>query len=297
VDLRRLRYFVAVAEERHFGRAASRLRIAQPPLSRQIQELETELGFNLFVRSTRGVEITSAGKTLLIHAHKVFETVDHALQEARRAHRGETGRISVAYPSSLAYSGIIDILRTFRSKAPSVELVLRELAPQEQLAALREGSIDVGFLRGPFAEPMLVFEVIRREPLAIILPPEHALAKRKRLPLSALAQEPFVLFPRHRAPGFFDQLMNLFHEAGFVPKVVQEGNLLDITSLVAAGFGVSVLPSSLPKAHAQKLAVRAIVGEPQTELFVAWRKSADNPTVATFLDVVRKVGKCKAAMR
>jgi DNA-binding transcriptional LysR family regulator len=289
VDLRHLRYFVAVAEERHFGRAARRLGIAQPPLSRQIQALESELDLVLLRRTPRGAELTAAGRALLEQSRHVFDTVDRAVHEARRAERGETGRIVVAYPASLAYSGIVETLRAFRAKAPGVEVVLRELAPQDQLNALRDRQVDIGFLRGPIADPEVTFEVLRREPLTIILPPDHVLAKRKRISLAALADEPFVLFPRARSPGYFDHLMGLFAEAGFVPRIVQEGALFDITSLVAAGFGVSVIPSSLRNVPRQRLAIRPIVGEPHVSLLVAWRTRAESPVLASFLDVVRRV--------
>ncbi len=289
MDLRHLRYFVAVAEEQHFGRAARRLGIAQPPLSRQIQALESELDLVLLRRTPRGAELTAAGRALLEQSRHVFDTVDRALHEARRAERGETGRIVVAYPASLAYSGIVETLRAFRAKSPGVEVVLRELAPQDQLNALREHQVDIGFLRGPIADPELQSEVLRREPLTVILPPEHPFAKRKRIALAALADEPFVLFPRARSPGFFDHLMRLFADAGFVPRIVQEGALFDITSLVAAGFGVSVIPASLRNVPGQRLAIRPIVGDPHVSLMVAWRSHTENPIVPTFLDVVRRV--------
>jgi DNA-binding transcriptional LysR family regulator len=189
----------------------------------------------------------------------------------------------------LAYSGIVETLRAFRTKAPGVEVVLRELAPQDQLNALREGQADIGFLRGPIENPELSSEVLRREALTVILPTEHPLAKRKRVPLAALSEEPFVLFPRARSPGYFDHLMRLFADAGFVPRIVQEGALFDITSLVAAGFGVSVIPSSLRNVPGQRLAIRPIVGDPHVSLLVAWLTETANPVVATFLDVMRRV--------
>ncbi len=290
MDLRHLRYFVAVAEEGNFGRAARRLHMAQPPLSRQIKALEEELGVPLFVRAPRGIELTPAGRALLAHARPVFESVDRAVLEAQRANRGETGRLVVAYSASLAYSGIVESLRAFRVKAPGVELTLRELPPKDQMDALREGTVDVGFPRAPLAEPGIVTEVVRREPLAVILPEDHPLSHKKRVSLSSLADEPFVMFPRARSPGFFDHLMALFREHGFVPRIVQEGALFDITSLVAAGFGVSVLPASVRRVQGDRLVVRPIVGEPYVELLVAWRSRSEDPVLRTFLDVVRRTG-------
>src|SRR5438552_16646477 len=149
MELPHLRYFVAVAEERHFGRAAKRLHIAQPPLSRQIQMLESELGFVLFERSPK-VELTAAGAVLLDRTRQVFEAIDLAVHEARRASKGETGRIVVGYPSSLAYSGLTELLRSYRARFPAVEVALREMPPQHQIDALKGGRIDVGCVRGRF---------------------------------------------------------------------------------------------------------------------------------------------------
>lgn len=288
MELRHLRYFVAVAEERHFGRAAARLRIAQPPLSRQIQALEQEIGFVLFERTRRQVELTSAGEVLLTHARRVFEAVELAVHEAQRASRGERGRIVVAYPSTFAYSGLSELVRAFRSKFPAVEVVLRELSPQYQVDALRNGDIDVGFVRAPFREPGLTSELVRSEPLVAALPSGHPLAARKVIPLGLLAKEPFVLFPRVRGPAYFDQLMRLCHVAGFTPRIVQEAPQLDIVSLVAAGLGVSLLPSSVRKIRRAGIALRPIVGGPRTELLVAWSERSTSAVLREFLEVVRR---------
>src|SRR5262245_59259874 len=145
MDLRHLRYFTAVAEEKHFARAARRLRIAQPPLSRQIQELEGDLGFSLFDRSSRRVELSPAGEAFLSHVRRAFEALGLAVKQARRASVGELGRVVVGYISSLAYSGIIELIRAFHARFPSVELALREMAPQDQIDALRDGRLDIGF--------------------------------------------------------------------------------------------------------------------------------------------------------
>ncbi len=285
-----MRYFVAVAEERHFGRAAERLKIAQPPLSRQIQLLEKELGVLLFDRSPRNVDLTDAGVTLLEHARRVFDAVELAARETRRAGRGERGRLAIGYPSSLAYSGLAELLRTFRGKYPDVEISLSGLAPQAQIEALKDGRLDVGFVRAPLEEPALTTLPVRREPLVAVLPADHSAASRARIPLSLLAEEPFVLFPRSRGPGMFDQLMRLCHDAGFTPRIVQEAQQLDIVSLVAAGFGVSILPSSVRHVRRIGVVFRPIVGNPMTDLRLAWKKDNDAPVVRALVDVVRRVG-------
>lgn len=290
MDLRHLRYFAAVAEERHFGRAAKRLRIAQPPLSRQIQDLEAELGFPLFDRSRRRVELTPAGSVFLGHVRRVFDALDLAVREAKRASVGEIGRVIVGYLSSLAYSGITELIRAFHARFPSVELSLREMSPQQQIEALKDGHIDVGFVRAPLLDVSLASERVRREPLVVALPADHPLALRKQIPLKLLAREPFVLFPRQRGPAYFDQLMALCHGAGFSPRIVQEAPHLDILSLVAAGFGVSILPESIRNAGRKGLAFRPIEGSPATDLLVAWRADDEAPSVREFLAFVRRVG-------
>lgn len=290
MDLRHLHAFVAVAEERHFGRAAKRLHISQPPLSRQIQTLETELGFSLFERTRRRVEITPAGAVFLAQVRRVFEALDLAVREARRASIGEVGRLAMGYPSSLAYSGLTELLRAFRARFSTVELSLRELSPSEQIEAIKEGRLDVGFVRGPLDDVGLRSEVVRREPLVVALPADHRLAGRSRIALAALAREPFVVFPRQRGPAFFDQIVSMCRSAGFTPHIVQEAPQLDILSLVAAGFGVAILPASIREAHRGGIVVRPIVAAPSTELLVTWREGDASPVLREFLELVRRVG-------
>jgi DNA-binding transcriptional LysR family regulator len=290
MELRHLRYFEAVAEEKHFGRAAKRLRIAQPPLSRQIQDLEVELGFELFDRSHRRVELTSPGTVFLSHVRRTFEALDLAVHEARRASRGEVGRVVVGYISSLAYSGIIELIRAFHAHLPSVEVTLREMSPQAQIDALKAGRIDVGFVRGPLDDASLASECVRREPLLVALPAENPLVRRKRIALSQLAREPFVLFPRERSPSFFDDIMALCRKSGFSPRIVQEAPHLDIVSLVAAGFGVSILPESIRTIRRRGFVLRPIVGSPSTNLLIAWRADDRAPALAEFLAFSRRVG-------
>jgi DNA-binding transcriptional LysR family regulator len=290
MELRHLRYFLTIAEERHFSRAAQRLHMTQPPLSRQIQELEEELGFALFERSRRQVELTPAGEVFLDHVRRVFDALDLAVHQARRASVGEFGRIVVGYISSLAYSGLTEVIRAFHERFPRVELNLREMSPQAQIEALKEGRIDVGLVRGEVDDASLAAECLRREPLVVALPAGHALAERKRIPLALLAHEPFIIFPRQRGPAFFDQIMGLCREAGFVPRIAQEAPQLDILSLVAAGFGVAIMPASIRHAGRKGFAIRPIVGSPSTDLRIAWRADDASPALREFLAFVRTVG-------
>src|SRR6187397_1931963 len=189
MELRHLRYFVAVAEELHFGRAAQRLGIAQPPLSRQIHDLELELGFALFERIRPRIALTEAGRVLYGHARSTLTGLELGVREARSTHLGERGRVSVGYPSSLAYSGLTELLRALRARFPGVEVGLRELPPSGIVDALKARQLD---------DAELTVERVRRESLLVAMPADHPLAKKKRIALGALAGEPFVFFPRER---------------------------------------------------------------------------------------------------
>src|SRR3954453_15892050 len=203
MELRHLRYFVAVAEELHFGRAARRLQLAQPPLSRQIQGLEQELGVRLLERTKRHVELTPAGKVFLEHARKLLTEADHAVAAARRAARGEIGRLAIGFVGAATYSALPELLRVFHTRFPDVELVLYEMTSAHQHDALREGRIEVGFVRPAIPDDTLARRVARGEPLVAALPAGHRLARRDEpIPLSDLAGEPFILFPRDPRPSF-----------------------------------------------------------------------------------------------
>jgi DNA-binding transcriptional LysR family regulator len=290
MELRHLRYFQAVAEELHVGRAAQRLHMAQPPLSRQIQALEAELGLTLFERTRRGVALTPAGAAYHERVKDVFAAVDRAAAAARRAAVGELGRIAIGYVSSLAYVGLAELLRAFRDAWPHVEVIVREGPPQEQLDALIEGRLDVGFVRGPVIEGGLVAEIARREPLVVALPPKHRLARRSRprIELRELAGEPMLTFARARSPGFFDHVMGLCRAAGFTPKIVQEAPLIDLVSLVSAGFGVALVPQSLRRVAGSRLVVRPLVGAPRADLMMVRRADDQTPALQRFLEVARK---------
>lgn len=290
MELRHLRYFAAVAEERHFGRAAEKLGIAQPPLSKQLQDLEAELGYPLFDRSRRPVELTAAGEALEAHVRSLFEALERAIRETRRAGAGHSGRLTIGYPQSLAYSGLTAILRAFRERWPEVTIDVRELAPGEQVEALRRGELDVGFVRAPLHEAELASENVRKEKLVLALPADHRLAIRERVALSSVASEPFVFFPRARGPGFFDFLMAFCRDSGFSPRIVQEAPQIDVLALVAAGFGLSILPESVRELRRADIVLRPIIGSPTTELRLVWRSGDASPPLSRFIETVRRVG-------
>jgi DNA-binding transcriptional LysR family regulator len=290
MELRHLRYFVTVAEELHFGRAALRLSIVQPSLSQQIRQLEDELGFPLLYRTKRYVELTDAGKVFLGEARQVLAQVREAKRAAQRAYRGEVGRLVVGYISSSTYDLLPMMLRVYRERFPDVEVGLRELTTQEQLRALEEEYIQVGLLRLPISAPMLHVEVVRREPIVCVLPEQHPLATRELIDVSLLANEPFVLQASQRGAGYYVQLMKLCLSAGFSPNVIQEvTEMHTIVSLVAAGMGVSLVPLSTQNIRSQGVVYRELEGTAAlTEMAVAWRRDTHSELVHNFLSVSRE---------
>jgi DNA-binding transcriptional LysR family regulator len=290
VELRHLRYFVTVAEELHFGRAATRLSIVQPSLSQQIRQLEDELGFPLFYRTKRSVELTDAGKVFLPEAQHILAQVREAKRTAQRAYRGEVGRLVVGYTSSSTYDVLPMMLSVYRERFPDVEVALRELTTQEQLRALEREYIQVGLLRLPIGAPMVNVEVVRREPIVCVLPEKHPLAIRERIAVSLLADEPFVLQSSQRGGGYYTQLMKLCLASGFSPNVIQEvTEMHTIVSLVAAGMGVSLVPLSARNIRSQGVAYRDLEGTaPLTEMAVAWPRTSRSAIVQNFLAVARE---------
>jgi DNA-binding transcriptional LysR family regulator len=291
MELRHLRYFVAVAEELHFSRAAKRLHIAQPPLSQQIRSLEDELGVQLLQRTKHQVQLTAAGQLFLEEARRTLAQADQAIQTVQRASRGEIGRLVIGFPTSAAYSVLPDILRAFREQSPSVELVLHELNTALQVDRLQDGSLDLGFVHPPFITDNLRSLTILKEPFVAAIPATHPLAARSQISLKALANEPFILFPRHVGPGFYDQIVSLCQNAGFSPRVVQEARLMQtIVCLVAAAMGVALVPSSL-----QNLQRPGVVYKPiqaltaRVETAVAWRQDDPSPVLQAFLQVVKQI--------
>lgn len=293
VELRHLRYFRAVAEELHFGRAAARLGIAQPPLSQQIQSLERALGAPLFDRTRRKVQLTDAGRLLLDESRRLLGDVDRVLAAVRRTARGETGALTVAFAASVMFLSLPGIIRAFRERYPDVELELRELPTAPQLASIAAGEIDLGFVRQPPAMAGLRSETVMRESLHIAVARRHPLAGRKRLPLRLLADEPFVLFPADVAPGLHAQVMALCRDAGFVPRVVQVSRELYTTvSLVEAGVGVTIVPASIEQMGWTGVSYRPIAGaRGLTHIAMAHREGAEaaRPALRAFADVVREV--------
>lgn len=291
MELRHLRYFVAVADELHFGRAAQRLGIAQPPLSQQIQALERELGVPLLVRARRRVALTEAGRVFLRDARDVLQRAAAAATAARRAARGETGTLAVGVVASATYGLVPRVFRTFRERHPDVALSLAVLSTGAQVAALRAGTIQLGLARPPFGDETLVSVLLHTEPVWIALPEGHGLAARRSLPLAALAREPLVLFPRDRRPGWYDLVEGLCRDAGFQPLVAQEApDLAAAMALVAAGVGVTLIPASVQDLRRTGVVYRPIPPPaPRTELVALRRPDDDLPVVDRFIAIAREV--------
>lgn len=249
MELRHLRYFVAVAEELHFTRAAERLHIGQPPLSQQIQALEEELGVLLFVRSKRRVALTDAGQRFLVSARRILADTEAAAEQARRAARGEVGELRIGFTSSLPFTTLLPgVLNDYRRRHPQVTLTLREMFTAEQFKALATNRLDIGFVRytNVTAPPELTVREIHRDPLRLVINQHHPLAGEKALSFAQLRDESFISYPHDAGTGLSIMLRQLGMAAGFEPKVVQEAREATTQiGLVAAGLGMAVLPSPL----------------------------------------------------
>jgi DNA-binding transcriptional LysR family regulator len=285
MDLRRLRYFVAVAEESHFGRAAERLGIAQPPLTQQIQKLESELGCQLLVRG-RKTRVTEAGGVLLAQAAVLLGQVERAVDATRRASRGETGRLAIAVPPSVMLTALPAAIRQYRERYPEIDFGLIELSTSAIEEAVRAGRADIGFLREERPGPPLVCRRVYREPLVAVVPARHAAAGRRSLRLASLAAEPFVFFPRRLGPAFHDRLIGCCSAEGFVPRIAQEATQWQtIVALVEAGMGVSIAPAGVRKFGWRGVAMLPIPGA-ATEVFACRRDETQSPAAEQFLALV-----------
>jgi len=291
-ELRHLRYFVAVAEELHFGRAAKRLGIAQPPLSQQIRQLEARLDVPLFTRTSRQVALTAAGEALLRGARRALAEVGLAAAAARRAATGETDALRIAYTDSAALSVLPGAIQRFRSALPSVHLDLVEGSTAAQIDAVARDLVDLAVVRGPIVQPSLRTEVVLREPFLLALPESHPLTQLDTVELGALGGEPMVLFPRHLAPDFHDTISAMCRAAGFTPLVAYEGaEYQTILSLVAAALGVSLVPRSVANLQRRGVVYRAIPdAPPRAEIAAVYRAESWSRPLKAMLAVLREEG-------
>lgn len=292
MELRQLRYFIAVAEELHFRRAAARLHISQPPISQQIRQLEQELGCRLLNRTRRRVELTAAGEAFLRDARALLHELDGAVETARRIDAGQSGRLRISFVGSALLSIVPTAVQRFRAVRPDVEIVLRERSTVDQLRAVSDGLTDVGLIRPPIeAVGRLSAELVLREPTVAALPVGHPLAELRRIPMRRLGAEPLVLFPRSQAPGFHDLLISSLAAAGTHPRVVQYApEMITIIGLVAAGLGVSLAPASVARLALDGVTYRPVTGMPRSELVAITREEDGSPVVPVFIEQMKAHG-------
>ena len=299
MELRHLRYFVAVGEEQHYGRAASRLRVAQPALSRQIQDLEAEVGFKLFDRLPRGVKLSAAGKLFLQDARHILQEVNEAAGRAGRVARGLSGTLRVGFAENASWRGVVpDSFRRFREQRPDAELQLQPAASLEQLEAIRSGRLDAGFVNFmPKSDPELDQLPVATQHLELAAPKRHALTKLKKLRLRDLTDVPFVWFPRWANPAFYDRLMHQCYRGGLKsPRIVQEGlNEATILSLVSSGLGVGWVVGSARWRSPESVVISPVVDlDVPLPLALAWRRNNTSPLLAHFIGEVQRLPDVRA---
>jgi DNA-binding transcriptional LysR family regulator len=288
MELRQLRYFVAVAEELHFRRAAARLHMSQPPLSHQIRLLEEELGCELLSRTRRRVELTPAGDAFLRDARAVLADLDRAARSARRIQEGQTGLLRVSFAGSALLSLVPRVVQRLGVLHPEIDIELRERSTSDQVRALAAGITDLGLAPLPVSDPGLDVEILAREPTVAAVPAAHPLARSRRLTLRRLAEHPFVLFPREQAPGYHDLLMTAITSAGTPPRVIQQAaETQTIMGLVAAGTGVSLVPASVQQLALDGVVYRRVVDAPDTELAALSRRGERTALIEAFLFAAR----------
>ena len=292
LELRQLRYFVVVARERNFTRAAEALRIAQPPLSRQIQQLEDELGVTLIERGSRPVRLTNGGRLLYEQAVQVLERVEETKAIARRLQEAGRQRISFGFVPSTLYGYLPEVIRRYRGARPGVELTLLELTTLEQITALKEGRIDVGFGRIPFDDPLVERRLLRNERLIAALPTgQSLLAQTGRLRLDDLAAEPLIVYPNAPRPSYADQVLTLYREHGLKPPVVHEVREVQTAlGLVAAEAGVCLVPASVERLNRDNVLYRPLDEEKAVSpIIMSNRKGDKSPEITLILKLIREI--------
>ncbi|MBT2595948.1 LysR family transcriptional regulator [Arthrobacter sp. ISL-72] len=287
MELRQLRYFLVVADELHFGRAAERLHITQPPLTVAVKGLERELGVQLFDRTTRRVTLTAAGQAFKDRIQSAVADLDDAAGDVADVAAGKSGKIRVGFVSSASYTTVPEAIRAFRQRRPRIDLVLHPLTSGEQIEQLLDGNLDLGLIRDPGDVPGLNLELLSTEDLVVVLPETHRLAAAKEVRPEDLEGEPMILFPYRLMPGFVARVLRLFESLPTPPVVVQQAiHQETVLGLVAAGLGVSVLPESVQRFQMPGVTTRRFVNRPQTELHVA-RAFGRSPAVDEFVRCLR----------
>jgi DNA-binding transcriptional LysR family regulator len=292
MELRYFQYFVAVAEELHFNRAASKVGITQPALSQQIRSLEAELGFPLLRRTKQKVELLPAGNVFLKEAKRILYNVERAVQNARRVHEGKIGQLRIGFIGSAMYETLPTLLKAYRHTFPDVDVELRELPSSEQAQQLSEGYLDIGFVRStsPFQDDSFALETIAEEPLVLALATTHPLAQQNDVTLKELQDTPLIIFPRQLGSDFYDAILRLFDREGLKPQVVQEVvEMHVIVSLVANGLGMALVPASVAALRPRDVVYKSVTEQAiRVPLAAAWQKHNRSPTLQAFLKVMKE---------
>lgn len=293
MELRHLRYFLSVAETLNFSRAAEHLHIAQPALSKQVRNLEELVGAKLFNRTKHHVTLTPAGVAFREQAILILEQARRAAHIARRVAGGEIGRLSIGFVGSASYSFLPWTLRAFHQRYPDVELALREMDAPTQIASIRDGSIDIGFLRLPVNDPHVTFETIFQERFIVALPAEHRLTDLNTVSMYDLVDEAFVMFPDRAGSGFRAQISEFCQSFGFLPCISQEAApMQNVIGLVGAGLGISIVPESVTKIQMPEVVYRPISEMlPPASIALAWNKHDDSVVLSGFSDIARAVAR------
>lgn len=295
MEFRHLRYFLVLAEELHFSRAAQRLAISQPPLSLNIQQLEASVGAQLFERNSRGVRLTPAGEAFVPRARALLEQAQEAARHARDVARGLEGRLQLGFVGAMLYRGLPQLLRRFQDGHPRLRLVLRELNSRDQLIELAHGQLDVGFVHNTRLPSDFSQLLYAREPFVCCLPADHALARKRRIDLATLQDQPFVLFARSVSPDYHERILAVCAAAGFHPEVRHEvRHWLSVVSLVSQGLGVALVPASLKRAQLQGAVFVPLAGEAsdaaaESHAYCIWRETQANAARSAFVAAVREV--------
>jgi len=288
MELRQVRAFVTTADEGHVGRAATRLHVTQPTLSRQIAALERAVAVPLFDRVGRRLELTPAGVVFLAGARELVRRADQLVEETRRAHRGELGVLRIGFVQSATFEALPRLVRDFGAVWPSVRVEVTAMTTLTQLSALADDRIDVGLLRPPVRAPDLALRTVSHDPLFAALPGGHPLAARQKVSLADLASEPFVLYGRASGPIVHDTIVSHCLAAGFSPRVVQEAvDVQTIVALVAANLGVSLLIAPTPRTDESAVVYRPLVEDlPPWEMALAWSRHNQSPVLARLLETL-----------
>jgi DNA-binding transcriptional LysR family regulator len=297
-DLNQLRCFVTVAEELHFGRAAARLNMTQPPLSRQIQVLEHIIDATLLERTSRSVRLTPAGRSFLPEARRILKLAESASQVARRIALGKTGSLKIGYTAAAAYGFLPELIAACRARLPEVDFSLKEMVSGDQLEALASGQIDAGLLRPPIARPEFATRRVVAEPLLAAIPKKHPLANAATIAIKDFDDQPFVMYSPYESRYFHDLLVALFTRADVLPRYVQHvGQIHSILAMVRAGLGVSIVPAAATNLKLADVRLRPLKLRTQApvELFMVWRRDHENPLLPSIVEIAGELASTAGA--